>query len=84
MQAYNFKADDDILAKLLELNSELAAQEKRGETIIGAESPFGKEIEDKLKALENIRHTVAEYQDFQEEIAEFINMAEKQPGKLEN
>jgi SAM-dependent methyltransferase len=28
MQAYNFKADDDILAKLLELNLELAAKEK--------------------------------------------------------
>jgi type II restriction/modification system DNA methylase subunit YeeA len=39
MQAYNFKADDDILAKLLELNLELAAKEKRGEKVIGAESP---------------------------------------------
>jgi hypothetical protein len=39
MQAYNFKADDDILAKLLELNLELAAKEKRGEIVIGAESP---------------------------------------------
>ena len=40
MQAYNFKADDDILAKLLELNSEVAAKEKRGEKVIGAESPY--------------------------------------------
>ncbi|MEM7557442.1 MAG: type IIL restriction-modification enzyme MmeI, partial [Cyanobacteria bacterium P01_A01_bin.84] len=32
MQAYNFQADDDILAKLLELNFELAAKEKQGET----------------------------------------------------
>jgi type II restriction/modification system DNA methylase subunit YeeA len=39
MQAYNFKADDDILAKLLELNLELAEKEKRGEKVIGAESP---------------------------------------------
>jgi methylase of polypeptide subunit release factors len=39
MQAYNFKADDDILAKLLELNSEVAAKEKRGEKVIGAELP---------------------------------------------
>jgi hypothetical protein len=39
MQAYNFKPNDDILAKLLELNLELAAKEKRGEKVIGAESP---------------------------------------------
>ncbi len=39
MQAYNFKADDDILAKLLKLNLELAEKEKRGEKVIGAESP---------------------------------------------
>ena len=38
MQAYKFKADDDILAKLLELNFELAEKEKRGEKIIGAAS----------------------------------------------
>ncbi len=42
MQAYNFKPDDDILSKLLELNLELAAKEKRGETVIGAESPDSK------------------------------------------
>ena len=34
MQAYNFQADDDILSKLLELNLELAAKEKRGEKVI--------------------------------------------------
>lgn len=39
MQAYNFKSDDDILAKLLELNLELAAKEKREEKVIGAELP---------------------------------------------
>ena len=39
MQAYNFKSEDDILSKLLELNLELAAKEKRGETVIGAEAP---------------------------------------------
>ncbi len=38
MQAYNFKADDNILEKLLELNLELAEKEKQGEIIIGAES----------------------------------------------
>ncbi len=45
MQAYNFKADDNILEKLLELNSELAEKEKQGEVIIGAESPFKTEID---------------------------------------
>ena len=40
MQAYNFKSNDDILAKLLELNFKLAAKEKQGEKVIGAESPF--------------------------------------------
>ena len=40
MQAYNFKTNDDILAKLLALNLELAAKEKQGEKVIGAESPF--------------------------------------------
>lgn len=38
MQAYNFKADDNILEKLLELNLELAAKERQGEKVIGAES----------------------------------------------
>ena len=38
MQAYNFKSDDDILSKLLELNLELAAKEKRGKKVIGLES----------------------------------------------
>ena len=40
MKAYGFKVQNDILAKLLELNFELAAREKRGEMVIGAESPF--------------------------------------------
>lgn len=72
MQAYNFKTDDDILAKLLELNLELAAKEKRGEKVIGAESPYENEM------LEDIRNTVIEAQDFQEEATELIDMAEKQ------
>ncbi len=38
MQTYNFKADDNILEKLLELNLELAEKEKQGEIVIGAES----------------------------------------------
>ena len=40
MKVYNFKANDNILAKLLELNLELAEKEKRGEKVIGAESPI--------------------------------------------
>jgi hypothetical protein len=39
MEAYNFQADDDILSKLLELNLELAAKEKRGEKVISLEIP---------------------------------------------
>nr|WP_052055652.1 hypothetical protein [Myxosarcina sp. GI1] len=39
MQAYGFKEQDDILAKLLELNLELAEKEQQGEKVIGAESP---------------------------------------------
>lgn len=35
MQAYGFKSNDDILEKLLDLNLELAAKEKRKETVIG-------------------------------------------------
>ena len=35
IQAYEFKSDDDILAKLLELNIELAEKEKRGEVVVG-------------------------------------------------
>ncbi len=35
MQAYGFKSDNDILAKLLELNQQLAEKEKRGESVIG-------------------------------------------------
>ncbi|MBE9043300.1 class I SAM-dependent DNA methyltransferase [Pleurocapsales cyanobacterium LEGE 10410] len=40
MQAYGFKAQDDILAKLLKLNFELAEKETRGEKVIGTNSPF--------------------------------------------
>ncbi|MDJ0899468.1 MAG: hypothetical protein QNJ55_11720 [Xenococcus sp. MO_188.B8] len=39
MKAYDFKPEDDILSKLLELNLELANKEKRGEKVIGAEAP---------------------------------------------
>lgn len=45
MQAYNFKADDNILEKLLELNLELAAKERQGEKVIGAESPLQTETD---------------------------------------
>ena len=43
MKAYKFKANDDILEKLLELNLELAEKEKQGEKVVGAESPYGNE-----------------------------------------
>jgi type II restriction/modification system DNA methylase subunit YeeA len=39
MQAYNFKPDDNILEKLLELNLQLAKKENQGETIIGCHAP---------------------------------------------
>jgi SAM-dependent methyltransferase len=39
MEAYGFKAEDDILAKLLALNLELGDKEQLGEKVIGAESP---------------------------------------------
>ena len=39
MQAYGFSSDDDILAKLLELNLELAEKEKRREVVVGPWSP---------------------------------------------
>ena len=42
MQAYGFKSDDDILAKLLELNLELAEKEKRGESVVGPWAPTEK------------------------------------------
>ncbi|WP_319418895.1 DNA methyltransferase [Pleurocapsa sp. FMAR1] len=45
MQAYNFKADDNILEKLLELNLELAEKEKQGKIVIGAESLFVNKID---------------------------------------
>ena len=48
MQAYGFKAKDNILEKLLELNFELTEKESRGEIIIGAHSPFKDELESKL------------------------------------
>ena len=35
MPAYRFIDSDDILAKVLELNLELAEKEKRGEPLIG-------------------------------------------------
>jgi hypothetical protein len=39
LQAYGFKANEDLLKKLLELNQELAEKEKRGEVIVGPWSP---------------------------------------------
>jgi hypothetical protein len=35
MPAYGFIDSDDILAKVLELNLELAEKEKRGESLVG-------------------------------------------------
>ena len=40
LEAYGFSADDDILAKLLELNLELAERDKQGEAVVGARLPF--------------------------------------------
>ena len=39
MQAYGFIDSDDILAKVLELNLELAEKEKRGEPLVGHRVP---------------------------------------------
>lgn len=39
MQAYGFIDSDDILAKVLELNLELAKKEKRGEPVVGHCAP---------------------------------------------
>jgi hypothetical protein len=39
MQAYGFKAKDELLEKLLELNLELAQKEQQGDTIIGPWAP---------------------------------------------
>jgi hypothetical protein len=39
LQAYGFTPDDDLLEKLLTLNLELAAKEKRGEAIVGPWAP---------------------------------------------
>jgi hypothetical protein len=50
MEAYNFKTQDDILEKLLELNLELAAKEQQGEKIIGVHSPFdGEKVNNLMK-----------------------------------
>ena len=35
MQAYGFIDSDDILAKVLEFNLELAEKDKRGEPVVG-------------------------------------------------
>ncbi|MEG4231444.1 hypothetical protein QUA40_04890 [Microcoleus sp. Pol11C3] len=39
MQAYGFTDSDDILAKLLELNLELAEKDKRRESVVGPCAP---------------------------------------------
>jgi hypothetical protein len=39
LAAYGFQPTDDLLEKLLTLNLELAAKEKRGEAIVGAWAP---------------------------------------------
>lgn len=41
LKAYGFKADDDLLERLLTLNLELAEKEKRGEAVIGPWAPTG-------------------------------------------
>jgi hypothetical protein len=40
MSAYNFKENDDLLEKLLQLNQELAEKENNGEVVIGAKDPY--------------------------------------------
>ncbi len=40
LTAYGFKPDDDLLAKLLELNLALAEKEQRGEAVVGPWSPL--------------------------------------------
>jgi hypothetical protein len=40
MSAYHFQESDDILAKLLELNQEIARKEQQGEQAIGAKNPY--------------------------------------------
>lgn len=77
MKAYGFKAKDEILAKLLELNFELAAKEKQGEKVIGAESPF----DDYVKRAED---AISEYQDSKAELQEFIEQVKKQPKQSVN
>jgi SAM-dependent methyltransferase len=44
MQVYGFHPGDDLLAKLLELNQELAEKEARGETVVGARSPVAGDL----------------------------------------
>ena len=39
LKAYGFSADNDILAKLLELSLELAEREKQGEQLLGRDRP---------------------------------------------
>ncbi|MEM8674256.1 MAG: DNA methyltransferase [Cyanobacteria bacterium P01_G01_bin.67] len=81
MRAYNFKVDDDILAKLLELNLELAVKEKQGKTVIGAESPFenesGNETPLQNQQIENALDAMAEYEKSKKEFIEFIDIAER-------
>ncbi len=52
IEAYNFKNQDDILEKLLELNLELAAKEQQGEKIIGVHSPFDDEVESNINLID--------------------------------
>jgi hypothetical protein len=41
MEAYGFTEGDNLLAKLLELNQQLAEKEKRGDSIICPYAPPG-------------------------------------------
>jgi type II restriction/modification system DNA methylase subunit YeeA len=52
MEAYNFKTQDDILEKLLELNLELAVKEQQGEKIVGVHSPFDDEVESNIDIID--------------------------------
>lgn len=46
MQAYSFTESDDILEKLLMLNTELAEKEKRGEPVVGAWAPIDRQVKE--------------------------------------
>lgn len=85
MKAYGFKTNDDILAKLLELNLELAEKENRGEKVIGAESPYGNEVTNKelLKnqKIKDAQDVVDEYQSLKDEVAELQKALEKEQEK---